>query len=66
MGNLDPTDGAVGDENGVRVMEAALEVSGAGIVLLDNFWRTASQLILGATLQGVLGGKYSAGASRGQ
>ena len=55
LGYLDLKDGDVGGESGVRVMEAALEVSGTGIVLWDDFWRTSIWILSGATQNGVLG-----------
>lgn len=50
---------AVGVELGdheVRTLAATLEVSGADIILWDSFWKAASRLLMGASLQTVLQG----------
>jgi len=46
----------VGGESGVSMLAASLEVSGAGIILWDDFWRIAGRLMTGATLESVLQG----------
>ena len=53
----------VGGESGVNMLAASLEVSGAGIVLWDDFWRIAGRLMTGATLESVLQGGDDGGAS---
>jgi len=40
--------------NGVQALAASLEVSGAGIILWDDFWKAASRLLTGASLESVL------------
>jgi hypothetical protein len=39
---------------GLSTLKAAIEISGAGIILWNDFWRTTSCLMTGATLQSVL------------
>ena len=46
----------VGGESGVNLLAASLEVSGAGIILWDDFWRIAGRLMTGASLENVLQG----------
>lgn len=44
-----------GDESSrVQTLAASLEVGGAGIILWDDFWKTASRLLTGATLESIL------------
>jgi ubiquitin carboxyl-terminal hydrolase MINDY-3/4 len=38
----------------IQTLAAALEVSGAGIILWDDFWKAASRLLTGASLETVL------------
>ena len=38
----------------IQTLSASLEVSGAGIILWDDFWKAASRLLTGATLETVL------------
>ncbi len=38
----------------IQTLSALLEVSGAGIILWDDFWKAASRLLTGATLETVL------------
>jgi len=44
----------VGGDNGVQTLAAALEVSGAGIILWDDFWKASSRLLTGASIESVL------------
>lgn len=46
----------VGGESAVQTLGAAIEVSGAGIILWDDFWKTASRLLTGASFVSVLQG----------
>jgi hypothetical protein len=46
----------VGGDHAVQTLAASLEVSGAGIILWDGFWKVASRLMTGATLEQVLQG----------
>jgi ubiquitin carboxyl-terminal hydrolase MINDY-3/4 len=43
-------------ESRVQTLGASLEVSGASIILWDDFWKAASRLMTGATLETVLQG----------
>lgn len=45
----------------VAALAAHLEVSGAGIILWDDFWKTASRLLTGATLESILGSSTTDG-----
>ena len=40
--------------SGAQTLAASLEVGGAGIILWDDFWKTASRLMTGATLESIL------------
>ena len=40
----------------VSTLAAHLEVSGAGIILWDDFWKAASRLLTGATLESIMAG----------
>lgn len=51
----------VGGAHAVQTLAASLEVSGAGIILWDEFWKVASRLMTGATLEQVLQGTDSKG-----
>jgi len=44
----------VGGDHAVQTLAASLEVSGAGIILWDEFWKVTSRLMTGATLETVL------------
>lgn len=48
----------IGVEN-APALAAYLEVSGAGIILWDDFWKAASRLLTGASLETVLQGNFS-------
>lgn len=41
-------------ETGVQTLAASLEVAGAGIILWDDFWKSVSRLLSGATMASVL------------
>jgi len=43
------------DPSAVSTLAATLEVSGAGIILWDDFWKACSRLMTGASLERVLG-----------
>lgn len=47
----------VGGDSQVQTFAASLEVSGAGIILWDSFWKATSRLMTGATLESVLQGE---------
>jgi hypothetical protein len=47
----------VGGDHAVQTLAASLEVSGAGIILWDEFWKVTSRLMTGATLEQVLQGR---------
>jgi hypothetical protein len=49
----------VGGAHAVQTLAASLEVSGAGIILWDEFWKVTSRLMTGATLEQVLQGTNS-------
>lgn len=54
----------IDDESARRnTLAAALEVSGAGIVLWDDFWKAGSRLLTGASLETVLHGGEGTGIS---
>jgi hypothetical protein len=42
------------DDNKLTLLAATLEVSGSGIILWDDFWKTASRLLTGASIESVL------------
>eukprot|EP00546_Thalassionema_frauenfeldii_P004377 CAMPEP_0178913482 /NCGR_PEP_ID=MMETSP0786-20121207/10866_1 /TAXON_ID=186022 /ORGANISM="Thalassionema frauenfeldii, Strain CCMP 1798" /LENGTH=370 /DNA_ID=CAMNT_0020586227 /DNA_START=99 /DNA_END=1211 /DNA_ORIENTATION=- len=44
----------VGGEHAIQTLAASLEVSGADIILWDDFWKATSRLAMGASLQTVL------------
>ena len=46
--------GKLGGDNGVHTLQAVLEVQGAGIILWDDFWKKASRLMTGSSLEHVL------------
>lgn len=46
----------VGGESAVETLGASIEVSGAGIILWDDFWKAASRLLTGASFVSVLQG----------
>jgi len=46
---------SIGGPNNVPTLAASLEISGAGIILWDDFWRSASRLMTGASLATILG-----------
>jgi ubiquitin carboxyl-terminal hydrolase MINDY-3/4 len=43
-------------DHGVQTLAATLEVSGADIILWDSFWKAASRLLMGASLESVVQG----------
>mmetsp|Transcript_17549 Transcript_17549/g.25978 ORF Transcript_17549/g.25978 Transcript_17549/m.25978 type:complete len:742 (-) Transcript_17549:1370-3595(-) len=44
----------VGGDHAIQTLAASLEVSGADIILWDDFWKATSRLAMGASLQTVL------------
>jgi hypothetical protein len=46
----------IGGEHALQTLAATLEVSGADIILWDDFWKTTSRLMTGASLESVLQG----------
>ncbi|KAL7533789.1 hypothetical protein ACHAXR_007920 [Thalassiosira sp. AJA248-18] len=44
----------VGGDSGVQTLQAYLEVSGAGIILWDDFWKASSRLMTGTSLEYVM------------
>ncbi|KAL7470200.1 LOW QUALITY PROTEIN: hypothetical protein ACHAXS_010453 [Conticribra weissflogii] len=44
----------LGGDDGVNTLQAFLEVSGAGIILWDDFWKSCSRLLSGASLEAIL------------
>lgn len=46
----------IGSETRVQTLAATLEVSGAGIILWEDFWKATSRLLTGATLEMILQG----------
>mmetsp|Transcript_31466 Transcript_31466/g.66182 ORF Transcript_31466/g.66182 Transcript_31466/m.66182 type:complete len:946 (+) Transcript_31466:135-2972(+) len=44
----------VGGDSGVQTLKAYLEVSGAGIILWDDFWKASSRLMTGSSLEAVM------------
>jgi len=54
LDKLDLQLGLEDGSNGVQSLAASLEVSGAGIILWDDFWKAASRLLTGASLESVL------------
>jgi len=48
----------VNGENGLKALTASLEVTGAGIILWDDFWKVASRLLTGASLENALQEKF--------
>ena len=44
----------VGGENGVQALKAYLEVSGAGIILWDDFWKASSRLMTGSSIEALM------------
>jgi len=46
----------VGSEHALQTLAASLEVSGADIILWDDFWKATSRLMTGATIEAVLQG----------
>jgi ubiquitin carboxyl-terminal hydrolase MINDY-3/4 len=46
-----------------QTLAASLEVSGAGIILWDDFWKAASRLLTGASLETVLQGDGTSSAT---
>jgi hypothetical protein len=51
----------VGGDHAVQTLAAALEVSGAGIILWDDFWKATSRLLTGASLESVVHGDSDEG-----
>jgi len=45
---------SLGGENGVNALHAFLEVSGAGIILWDDFWKSCSRLLTGSPLETII------------
>ena len=60
---LDRLDLHVGDDALYPVLCAMVEISGAGIVVWDEFWKIASRLLTGATLDSVLQRGESGGST---
>jgi hypothetical protein len=54
----------VGGESVVQTLAAMLEVSGAGIILWDDFWKAASRLLTGASVETVLNGTSDTAVSK--
>ena len=46
----------IGGEHAIQTLAATLEVSGADIILWDDFWKATSRLMTGASLESVLQG----------
>ncbi|KAL9182959.1 hypothetical protein ACHAXT_004238 [Thalassiosira profunda] len=46
----------VGGDAGVQTLSAYLEVSGAGIILWNDFWKATSRIITGSSLQSIMSG----------
>ena len=53
----------VGSEHAIQTLAATLEVSGADIILWDDFWKVTSRLLMGATLDSVLQGDTATSTS---
>ena len=49
----------VGGDSAIQTLGATMEVSGAGIILWDDFWKAASRLLTGASVESVLQGTDS-------
>jgi len=45
----------IGGPHNVPTLAASLEINGAGIIIWDDFWRTVSRLMTGASLATILG-----------
>lgn len=45
------------DEHAVSTLAATLEVSGAGIILWDDFWKATSRILTGASVESVVQGE---------
>ena len=54
---LDELDLHQEDEGNLSLLAKTLEVNGAGIILWDDFWKTTSRLLTGASLEAVLAAK---------
>jgi len=48
----------VGGDSGVQTLQAYLEVSGAGIILWDDFWKASSRLMTGSSLEMVMTSRH--------
>ena len=44
----------VGGDNGVQTLKVYLEVSGAGIIIWDDFWKSASRLCSGSSIEALM------------
>ena len=44
----------LGGDNGVQTLQAFLEVSGAGIILWEDAWKSLSRIMMGSTLESVI------------
>jgi hypothetical protein len=53
----------VGGESAVQTLGVTIEVSGAGIILWDDFWKAASRLLTGASFESVLRGTDGSSAA---
>ena len=53
----------IDDDSQYSVLQAMVEMGGAGIVLWDDFWKVASRLLTGATLLSVLEREDESGGS---
>mmetsp|Transcript_30946 Transcript_30946/g.58804 ORF Transcript_30946/g.58804 Transcript_30946/m.58804 type:complete len:477 (+) Transcript_30946:354-1784(+) len=49
----------VGGNGGVQTLQAYLEVSGAGIILWDDFWKASSRLMTGSSLESIVSSSSS-------
>jgi hypothetical protein len=45
------------EDSAVQLLAASMEVSGAGIILWDDFWKMTSRLMTGASIETVLAGR---------
>ena len=60
---LNKLDIHIDDDAQYSVLQAMVEMGGAGIILWDDFWKVASRLLTGATLASVLEREESGGST---
>jgi len=63
---LEKLDLSLNSGNSVETLAASLEVSGAGIILWDDFWKAASRLLTGASFESVLRAEHPINGSDNQ